>query len=86
MLDFICLDDLNGISFKRIEYFFKELSYIIFKNCIDKISWLKACYSLQNGKFVSLELEKEPMTKFIVMCQIHKDYVSKLESRSDNST
>lgn len=58
------------------------LSEIISKEYIDKITWLKAVYSMQKNSFRDLDiLEKTPMNKFLVMLDIHKEAVENANSK-----
>lgn len=48
-------------------------------NYMPKTTWLKICYGIQNGSFAGVEeMEKVPMTKFVVMSQIHKEAIDSI--------
>lgn len=49
-------------------------------NYLPKIIWLKNCYGIQNSSFANLEqMESVPMSKFIVMMEIHKEALDKVD-------
>ena len=79
---FICVQRLCDISIKSlppkvVNRLFYVAAQEIFYNFMSKSTWLRYCYALQNGRIYSLELEKEPMTKFLTICDIHREHVSK---------
>ena len=72
---------LRNIPYKKINKLFNIALEFIFCNYIDKYTWLKYCHAIQNGRIYTLELEKEPMIKFLSICQIHSEYVSAINSK-----
>lgn len=49
-------------------------------NYMPKTTWLKICYGIQNGSFAGVaDMEKVPMTKFVVMSQIHKEAIDSMD-------
>lgn len=80
---------LDGIDFNKfppriIFSIFKKVSETILCNYMTKITWLKACYGIQNGSFMNvLDMEKVPMSKFMAMIRIHEDAI---ESLNNNDT
>ena len=76
ILSTLCVKKVDFKSLPRrtiIEIFNKVREHILC-NYMPKHNWLRQCYSIQNGSFSGvLEMEKVPMSKFIVMIQIHND-------------
>lgn len=59
---------------RAIRSLYAELSKHVLCNYMDKETWLKQCYSIQNGSFQNLSaMESVPMSKFAAMCLIHKE-------------
>lgn len=86
ILEKISLDkiDFNKFPPRIIFSIFKKISEVILCNYMTKITWLKACYGIQNGSFMNvLDMEKVPMSKFMAMIRIHEDAI---ESLNKNDT
>ncbi len=50
-------------------------------NYVPKVTWLKYCYGMQNSSFANLEqMESVPMSKFLVMAEIHKEAVDSISN------
>lgn len=63
------------------------LSTHILCNYMTKETWLRQCYSIQNGSFQNLEaMESVPMSKFVAMCQIHKEAMDDMNKDNDQPT
>lgn len=55
----------------------------ILKSYMPKEAWLRNCYAVQNGSFQSLtDMELVPMSKFVAMCQIHKQAMDQMENNA----
>ena len=66
---------------RAIHSLYTSLSEHILCNYVDKETWLKQCYSIQNGSFQGLlEMEKVPMSKFAAMCIIHKEAIENMNN------
>jgi hypothetical protein len=64
-----------------IRSLYQTVSEHILINYMGKESWLRQCYSIQNGSFQNvLEMEKVPMSKFTAMCLIHKEAIDQMNS------
>jgi hypothetical protein len=74
----------QGIDFVNIprRILFKIFSSVrehILCNYSPKVEWLKVCYGIQNGSFYNVSaMEAVPMSKFIVMFQIHQEAVASI--------
>lgn len=64
-----------------ISSIFDRIKEHILCNYMTKMTWLGACYGIQNGSFVNvLEMEKVPMTKFMAMTQIHQQAIDSIRN------
>jgi hypothetical protein len=53
-------------------------------NYLPKVIWLKYCYGMQNSSFANLkQMESVPMSKFVVMAEIHAEIVSNISPGGD---
>lgn len=69
-----------------IRFLYREVSEHILSSYIPKQSWLKQCYSIQNGSFQNvLDMEKVPMSKFVAMCVIHKEAMDTMNPTPDGN-
>lgn len=82
---------LNHISCKKVRFeslpqsiisgIFDKVKEHILCNYMTKMSWLGACYGIQNGSFVNvLDMEQVPMTKFMAMTQIHQQAIDSIKN------
>jgi hypothetical protein len=68
--------DILRLTQRTISLLFNKVRENILCNYIDKVSWLKATYGMQNGSFMNLSyMEEIPMNLFLVMYEIHKEAV-----------
>ena len=68
--------DVNKLTKPTVHKVFTIVRDNILCNYIPKVNWLKCCYGIQNSSFVNLEqMESVPMSKFVVMAEIHKEAV-----------
>lgn len=68
--------DFRSLPRRTIIEIFSKVRECILCNYMTKLDWLKQCYKIQNESFAGvLEMEKVPMSKFVVMIQIHNDAV-----------
>lgn len=84
ILSLLCTRKVDFGSFpQRISVgIFKHLSENILCNYMSKSSWLRRCYSMQNGSFVGLRaMEQIPMSKFVVMAQIHNEAIDAINNQ-----
>lgn len=59
----------------------------ILKSYMSKEAWLRNCYAIQNGSFQNLtNMERVPMSKFVAMCQIHKEAMDQMENNAKGIT
>lgn len=66
---------------RAIRGLYSELQKHIFCNYMDKETWLRQCYSIQNGSFQGLrDMERVPMSKFVAMCTIHKQAMDQMQN------
>ena len=82
MLQMICVNQdisLGSLVPRVIRALYSQLQEHIFCNYMDKETWLRQCYSVQNGSFQGLEaMERVPMSKFVAMCTIHKEAMDQI--------
>lgn len=84
ILSLLCTN--SGANFYRftpkiIGKLYEEVTTHILKNYISKENWLRQCFSIQNGSFQNLDaMEHVPMSKFVAMCQIHKEAIDQLNT------
>lgn len=72
---------LSSLTPKVIKILYGCVSKNILCNYVNKETWLRQCYSIQNGSFQNvLDMEKVPMSKFIAMCTIHKEAMDQLNT------
>jgi hypothetical protein len=66
---------------RAIQSLYEALSEHVLCNYVNKETWLKQCYSIQNGSFQNVsEMEKVPMSKFAAMCLIHKEAIDQMNN------
>lgn len=72
---------------RSVEKLYTEVIVNLLCNYITKESWLKQCYSIQNGSFQNVsEMEKVPMSKFAAMCMIHKQAMDSISPQNNTPT
>lgn len=80
-------DRISQLTPRTIRCLYKHVSENILINYLNKESWLRQCYSIQNGSFQNLaEMEKVPMSKFAAMCLIHKEAIDEMSNQNEPST
>jgi hypothetical protein len=88
LLEHLCTKpyDMSRLTPHTIRQVFSQLKEHILCNYMDKETWLKQCYSIQNGSFQNVsQMELEPMSKFTAMCSIHKEAMDQLGKDNDNN-
>ena len=66
---------------RTIRSLYSKLYEHILCNYMPKETWLRQCYGIQNGSFQNLaDMEKVPMSKFVAMCQIHKEAMDSMKN------
>lgn len=87
ILSTLCTD--SGVRFGRltpicIKSLYEELQENILCNYMSKETWLKNCYAIQNGSFQNIsDMEAVPLSKYVVMCMIHKDAMDQINKDTD---
>lgn len=77
--------NFRSLTPRVIRILYNEVSTHILKNYIPKESWLRQCYSIQNGSFQNLlDMEKVPMSKFMALCIIHKEAIDQMNNPPQN--
>jgi hypothetical protein len=72
---------LSYLTPKVLKVLYGCVSEHILCNYVNKETWLRQCYSIQNGSFQNVsEMEQVPMSKFIAMCTIHKEAMDQLNN------
>lgn len=75
-----------GLNFGRlvpsaIRSLYLSVQTHILKSYMPKEAWLRNCYAVQNGSFANIaDMERVPMSKFVAMCQIHKQAMDQMEN------
>lgn len=70
-----------------IRTLYYKVSEHILINYLNKESWLRQCYSIQNGSFQNvLEMERVPLSKFAAMCMIHKEAIDQMNNEQNGPT
>lgn len=65
--------DLRNLTYRDIAKIFEIVKENILCNYMTKHEWLRRCFGIQNGSFSGLsDMEEVPMSKFVVMVQIHQ--------------
>ncbi len=71
----------QSLSQSIISGIFDKVKEHILCNYMTKMTWLGACYGIQNGSFVNvLDMEQVPMTKFMAMTQIHQQAIDSIKN------
>lgn len=64
-----------------IRSLYRSVSEHVLCSYMTKETWLRQCYAIQNGSFQSLDsMESVPLSKFIAMCQIHKEAMDQMNN------
>lgn len=72
-------DDFSRLIPNAIRALYREVQAHILKNYMPKEIWLRQCYAVQNGSFGNVAImESVPMSKFVAMCQIHKEAMDEM--------
>lgn len=72
---------ISQLTPRVIRSLYFKVSEHILVNYLNKESWLRQCYSIQNGSFQNvLEMERVPMSKFAAMCMIHKEAIDQMNN------
>lgn len=74
---------IGSLTRKTIGDIFDIVRDNILCNYVPKVIWLKYCYGMQNSSFANLEqMESVPMSKFLVMAEIHKEAVDSISNNN----
>lgn len=90
ILSYLCTNE--SVNFSRflprsIKSLYAEVREHILCNYMSKEIWLRQCYSVQNGSFENLiDMESVPMSKFVVLCKIHKDAMDQIGNNDAGTT
>jgi len=75
--------NFGGLVPMTIRSLYMSVQENILKSYMSKEAWLKNCYAIQNGSFQNLtNMERVPMSKFVAMCQIHKEAMDQMENNA----
>lgn len=80
-----------GLNFGRlvpsaIRSLYLSVQTHILKSYMPKEAWLRNCYAVQNGSFANIaDMERVPMSKFVAMCQIHKEAMDQMDGKVKNA-
>jgi hypothetical protein len=78
---------ISQLTPRVIRSLYYKVSEHILINYLNKESWLRQCYSIQNGSFQNvLEMERVPMSKFAAMCMIHKEAIDQMNNEQPDGT
>ena len=78
---------ISQLTPRVIRSLYFKVSEHILVNYLNKESWLRQCYSIQNGSFQNvLEMERVPMSKFAAMCMIHKEAIDQMNNDDTTAT
>jgi hypothetical protein len=90
ILSYLCTNKSVNFSLflpRAIKFLYSEVREHILCNYMSKEIWLSQCYSVQNGSFENLmAMESVPMSKFVVLCKIHKDAMDKIGNNDAGTT
>lgn len=89
ILDRLRIEPLNArmqsLTPRSIRAVYSAVSQHILCNYMPKETWLRQCYSIQNGSFQNVAaMEQEPMSKFTAMCMIHKEAMDQIGNDNTN--
>ncbi len=85
------LSVLPGLNFgclvpSAIRSLYLSVQEHILKSYMPKEAWLRNCYAVQNGSFANIaDMERVPMSKFVAMCQIHKEAMDQMDGKAKNA-
>jgi hypothetical protein len=85
ILEHLCVRPLRAgrLTPRTIRSLYHALREHILCNYMSKETWLKQCYSIQNGSFQGVrEMEFVPMSKFTAMCMIHKEAMDQMKNEN----
>ena len=70
---------MQSLTPRTIRAVYGAVSKHILHNYMPKETWLRQCYSIQNGSFQNVAaMERVPMSKFTAMCMIHKEAMDQI--------
>lgn len=79
--------NFGGLVPMTIRSLYMAVQENILKSYMPKEAWLKNCYAIQNGSFQNLaHMEHVPMSKFVAMCQIHKEAMDQMDNKAKGIT
>jgi hypothetical protein len=79
--------NFGGLIPLTIRSLYMAVQENILKSYMSKEAWLKNCYAIQNGSFQGISnMEHVPMSKFVAMCQIHKEAMDQMENNAKGIT
>jgi hypothetical protein len=82
----------SGLNFNRftpaaIRALYQSVSEHILCSYMTKETWLRQCYAIQNGSFQGIDaMESVPLSKFVAMCQIHKEAMDQINNLNNNES
>lgn len=82
----------SGLNFNRftpatIRALYQSVSEHILCSYMTKETWLRQCYAIQNGSFQNIgAMESVPLSKFVAMCQIHKEAMDQINNLNNNES
>lgn len=87
LLEYLCTRTLKAgkLTPRTVKRLYHSLRTHVLCNYMTKETWLKQCYSIQNGSFQGVkEMEFVPMSKFTAMCMIHKEAMDQMKNENAN--
>lgn len=87
IIEYLCTRPVRAgrLTPRTIRSLYHALRDHILCNYMPKTTWLKQCYSIQNGTFQGVrEMESVPMSKFTAMCIIHKEAMDQIKNENAN--
>jgi hypothetical protein len=79
--------NFGGLVPLTIRSLYMAVQENILKSYMSKEAWLKNCYAIQNGSFQDVfDMECVPMSKFVAMCQIHREAMDQMDKNAKGIT
>ena len=85
IIEHLCTQPLQAskLTPRTIRSLYHAIRTHILCNYMSKETWLKQCYSIQNGSFQGVrDMEIVPMSKFTAMCMIHKEAMDQMKNEN----
>lgn len=86
ILEYLSVQPISAekLTPRVIKSLYLSISEHILCNYMTKETWLKQCYSIQNGSFQGVrDMEAIPLSKFTAMCLIHKEAMDQIKNEND---